>query len=352
MSNNIMLGGYKGRKNWIDFAKAIGIMLVVLAHALPKNTIEWKWIQQFHMPLFYMISGYLYSCKGTWKQYVEKKIKALWLPFIGCGLITVVTKIAVSVLLKHPTDITVKYMIKLVLMLELPPLQGATWFLSVLLYSLIIFDILIRSIHRIIKRNKNDVIIIFIISILVFIVGSNTLFPYYISHIMVAVSYIGIGYGLKNYEGYVEKIPMLVSVMGLIFIVGAAKINNVSVASNSYTYKSLFFLTGIIGSISVLILSKKYAAIINSKYIKKQYEFIGKNTMGILIWQFVSFKLVMIMQILFYKMTWEKLSDFPVIYERSNMGWVIMYTIVGIYFSILIYKILTQLVIKMRVIIK
>ena len=321
-------------------------MLVVLAHALPKNTIEWKWIQQFHMPLFYIISGYLYSCKGNWIQYVEKKIKALWLPFMGCGIITIISKLAISILLKYPSGITVKYMIKLILMLELPPLQGATWFLSVLLYSIIVFDILVRAIHRVIKQGKNNIIIILIISIVMFIVGSDTLFPYYISHIMVAVSYIGIGYGLKDYEVYIGKMPILVSVIGLFFIIGIAKINNVSVALNSYTYKSLFFLTGIIGSLSVLIFCKKYAEAINIKCIKKQYEFIGKNTMGILIWQFVSFKLVMIIQILIYKMPWKKLCDFPVIYERSNIVWVIMYTIVGIYFSILIYKILTQLVIE------
>lgn len=161
MSNDLIVtkGGYKNRKDWIDLAKAIGIILVVFAHALPKNTFIWKYIQQFHMPLFYIISGFLYSCKGTWLQYVKKKIKALWMPFIGCGIIMIV-------LVNHSIGITAKDVIKFFLMLELPPLQGATWFLSVLLYAMIVFDILIRGIHRFIKQNETIVIIIISIIVL------------------------------------------------------------------------------------------------------------------------------------------------------------------------------------------
>ena len=48
------------RKQWVDIAKGMGIILVVLAHALDKESIIWRIINQFHMPLFYMISGYLY----------------------------------------------------------------------------------------------------------------------------------------------------------------------------------------------------------------------------------------------------------------------------------------------------
>lgn len=321
-------------------AKAIGIILVVLAHALPKNTFMWKYIQQFHMPLFYIISGFLYSCKGTWLQYVKKKIRALWMPFIGCGIITIVLKIIISFIVNHSIGITVKYVIKFLLMLELPPLQGATWFLSVLLYAMIVFDILIRVIHRVIEQNET--IVIFVISVIAFVIGSNIALPYYMSHILVALSYIGVGYDLRRYEIYVEKVPILVDIIAFFLIAGAAQINNVSVASNSYTYKSVFFLIGIIGSFSVLSFCKKYENRINIQHIKKQYEFLGKNTMGILIWQFVSFKLVMVIQVLVYKMPWKKLQDFPIIYEYNNICWTILYTIVGVYLSIFIYKILSR----------
>ena len=35
------------REEWIDVAKAIGIILVVLAHAIPKDYFLWKFINNF-----------------------------------------------------------------------------------------------------------------------------------------------------------------------------------------------------------------------------------------------------------------------------------------------------------------
>ena len=41
------------RINFIDYAKAIGIFLVVLAHTPLKSEIT-DWIYVFHMPLFFL----------------------------------------------------------------------------------------------------------------------------------------------------------------------------------------------------------------------------------------------------------------------------------------------------------
>ncbi len=53
----------KVHKRWIDYAKAIGIILVVIGHVIPISN-EWKqWIYTFHMPLFFALSGYLFNSK-------------------------------------------------------------------------------------------------------------------------------------------------------------------------------------------------------------------------------------------------------------------------------------------------
>ena len=41
------------REQWVDLAKAVGILAVVVAHAIPKDFLLWRIINQFHMPLFY-----------------------------------------------------------------------------------------------------------------------------------------------------------------------------------------------------------------------------------------------------------------------------------------------------------
>ena len=58
---------------WLDWARVIGIFLVVFGHMLQhiplwqENVIfdVWNWIYLFHMPLFFVISGYLYKQKGS-----------------------------------------------------------------------------------------------------------------------------------------------------------------------------------------------------------------------------------------------------------------------------------------------
>lgn len=48
----------KKRIHWIDWAKFIGIWLVIIGHA---PIIGGIFIYMFHMPMFFMISGFLYN---------------------------------------------------------------------------------------------------------------------------------------------------------------------------------------------------------------------------------------------------------------------------------------------------
>ena len=67
------------RYTWIDCIKGIGIFLVVLGHIYKDNYIG-LWIYSFHMPLFFMLSGYLMYAKSVdWKcggaSYLTRKSK-------------------------------------------------------------------------------------------------------------------------------------------------------------------------------------------------------------------------------------------------------------------------------------
>lgn len=49
----------KERNKTIDNAKGIGIILVIAGHLFTKDSIPFMYIFSFHMPLFFIISGYL-----------------------------------------------------------------------------------------------------------------------------------------------------------------------------------------------------------------------------------------------------------------------------------------------------
>ncbi len=57
-SNNGGNGVERKRLMWLDAARGIGILLVLLGHTSPSFG---KFIYGFHMPLFFIISGFLYK---------------------------------------------------------------------------------------------------------------------------------------------------------------------------------------------------------------------------------------------------------------------------------------------------
>ncbi|HON53348.1 MAG TPA: acyltransferase family protein [Bacteroidales bacterium] len=74
------------RINWIDYAKVIGIYLVVLGH-LPIPEQGSVYIYSFHMPLFFFISGFLSKTNNiTFRQFILKKIRTLIIPYHYCPI--------------------------------------------------------------------------------------------------------------------------------------------------------------------------------------------------------------------------------------------------------------------------
>lgn len=69
----------KQRDISIDIAKGIGIILVVYGHLACPVARE---IFLFHMPLFFLLSGYFFSAKDSMRIFVKKKTKALLFPFL------------------------------------------------------------------------------------------------------------------------------------------------------------------------------------------------------------------------------------------------------------------------------
>ena len=49
----------KTKINYIDYSKGIAILFVIFGHVYWGNNIVTTWIYSFHMPLFFIISGFL-----------------------------------------------------------------------------------------------------------------------------------------------------------------------------------------------------------------------------------------------------------------------------------------------------
>lgn len=87
----------KNRIHWIDYAKGIGIFLVVLGHVCrglvdsellnaSSPTVKFvdQWIYAFHMPLFFFLSGLLIHSAASkpWQFFLVDKVRTIVYPYL------------------------------------------------------------------------------------------------------------------------------------------------------------------------------------------------------------------------------------------------------------------------------
>ena len=70
------------RELWIDALKGIGIILVVAGH-ITYNPLLVKTIFMFHMPLFFLVGGWLHSTALSQRQYLGAKTRSLLVPYLS-----------------------------------------------------------------------------------------------------------------------------------------------------------------------------------------------------------------------------------------------------------------------------
>ena len=84
----------KPREEWIDYLRGIGIVLMVAGHASIWRPVN-KWIFGFHMPLFFILSGFLFNRqkwleRGFWK-FAAARFRNYIIPyFLWCAICFVI----------------------------------------------------------------------------------------------------------------------------------------------------------------------------------------------------------------------------------------------------------------------
>lgn len=70
----------------IDILKGFGIILMIVAHTYGPNSTTWDFIYTFHMPLFFIVTGFFYE-QNKITELLDKSFKQLILPFIAICVI-------------------------------------------------------------------------------------------------------------------------------------------------------------------------------------------------------------------------------------------------------------------------
>lgn len=83
------MSAIKERIVWMDYAKAAGIWLVVVGHMPFRGS---PLIYLFHMPLFFMLSGYLFKPVGIMREFV-RSVKALLIPYLMYSIVLLLVSV-------------------------------------------------------------------------------------------------------------------------------------------------------------------------------------------------------------------------------------------------------------------
>jgi acyltransferase len=116
----------------IDLLRSIGIIVMIMGHT-GFGSVFYKWIHCFHMPMFFIISGYLY--KGApFSKLISRRTKSLLVPYFAFGIIH-----CVIYFLAYGFDTKVLYSLFWENTNGNMPIAGALWFLTAMFFSEIIF---------------------------------------------------------------------------------------------------------------------------------------------------------------------------------------------------------------------
>lgn len=159
----------KKRIAYLDIARGIGMILVVMGHVEYVNSTLRQFISAFHMPLFFLISGILIwerqEQKRSLRELIKHKLRSIMLPYAVFSLLSFViegSRIAIKGLAEWPVVFRQLY--------QSLCLQGVStlWFLPALFMSELIFI----AIH---KKTKNGWTIVIVSAITATVVYLNTL---------------------------------------------------------------------------------------------------------------------------------------------------------------------------------
>lgn len=317
------------RDRSVSITKALGIMLMVLAHT-GFSQVGDSIIAMFHMPLFFFMSGYCFneSHLEDWKGFAQTKIKRLYLPYVGYSLLFLLLhNIFVRFHFYNDSysihDAILRAYHIIVCMNQHDQLLGGYWFMSCLFWGLIISYLLLKSL-----RNSAVIGILFSLCICVLMITFSYHIPVFniLPRHFLSSAFILSGVLYKRQGWGWEQKPVMVCLIALFLVLLGVHYWNASVPVIANWKVFPYFISAIAGTLGIFAIAK----VLNKTKVASVMTYIGDHTFSILTWHFLSFKLVSWMIMRIYQLPLELLSEFPIIQAYSTRGWWLVYFIIGI----------------------
>ena len=322
------------RNSGIDLAKGICILLMVVGHSGAPRLLN-DAIYMFHMPCFFIISGWLFKEKylDNIMSFIKRKVFTLWKPYVTWGLIFLcLTNAFIELNILNPPYLSkndyIHEGVNILTMQRVSNLLGGFWFIT----SLFIASIVSTLWYKVIGNRLILIIAgIFLFLSVAFIFCHYSISTTFRTYTILAVAYFMAGTLLSRIKipkGRLKTLiiiaAMLVLASGMLFIMSDER--------GWMTRKLIipFFFSSVIISYAIIVVCTTSVPLNLFKWL----ETLGRRTFDILIFHFLAFKIVSLLKILYFDLPIDRLSDFPVIHDNNHIYWLI-YATIGICGSLL-----------------
>lgn len=339
---------YNSKNNYISIAKALGIILMVVGHSGCPIAIS-KFIYLFHMPLFFVCSGYFFKEISEWPSlhsFYKKRMKGLYLPYLKWSLLFLLLHntfrhlhITESVI--YQKEDYIRQLIKMIFMTDYELLIRPFWFIKELFFASLIVATISFLNSRLSTKKKTE--LFFVIAIVSSVISKFVPpIPLIGNCSVLCLSILYYYTGILIYK-YKQFIPLTYTTSILTFIIvlfGSLFFKGTIDMRFTNVYNQIpYYIMSIAGIIMILCVSNKLET---TKSVSLLY-YIGNHTMPILALNLLALKVGSFLKIWIYGLPSEQLASFTVIYDCNSWYWLI-YTIIGVAIPLLIHFIYIKIV--------
>lgn len=213
----------KQRIQFIDLAKGFAILLVIIGHI---DTIPYvkHLIYSFHMPLFFILSGYFFKNEESFRKAFKKLFSTLIIPYLIVGGIMRVYAMTENTLNGQPFSWIDLLSLPFVLWKWKGDVvsAGAIWFLPVLFLSKLYLLQLLRY------KNYRFILILGALLSIWFVKKTGIIIPLCILQGLVCAVFVYVGSILHKYNLFSFKLSWLL--LGVLWIGVLLSVRNVNLA--------------------------------------------------------------------------------------------------------------------------
>ncbi len=278
----------KERIDWIDYAKALGVFLVIMGHTYKGYSVI-GWIYSFHMPLFFFLSGITLKIEQiSCKEFLKKRVKSLLVPYALYSAVYIILEVFKGIFNGNIGEI-IKYFLRDAFWIRGQQATIGLWFLPLLF----LVEVLLMAVCKGVRNKNLRAVMVLFITALGFLYADKIgkALPWGLDTAFVVIFFLYAGYVFKQVclsswinEKQKDILRYIVIGAGLLVVNIILNNCNMKLIGNNADMYSLRYGNAVLYILSALA-GIGFVSIILGHILKnaksKFWRFMGRNTLHI-----------------------------------------------------------------------